>query len=210
MALKVQGTPLKIESARTASKTITAITAASPPVVTSTAHGLTNGGIVYIEGVAGMTQVNKRAFVVANVTANTFELKGINGSAWSAYTSGGSAYGITQIVLGEMQSFSGLGGQADEIDVTNTLSTAKEYLIGLEDPGDATVEVTLAPSDAGQIKAEDYLESQGAAVFTLTLVDGSISAFVAFVRSFSKNLQQQDAVRATIGLRLTGKASRFA
>ncbi len=82
--------------------TITGITAASPPVVTSNAHGLANGDEVYISGVVGMTQVNFKRFLVNNVAANTFELYDFNGVAivgagYTAYSSGGSAYKIVKI-----------------------------------------------------------------------------------------------------------------
>jgi hypothetical protein len=72
---------------------ITAITAASPPVVTSAAHGFANGDVVYIDAVAGMSDVNDRTYTVANQATNTFELSGVDGSAWDAYTSGGKLYG---------------------------------------------------------------------------------------------------------------------
>lgn len=74
--------------------TITGITAASPPVVTSAAHGLTDGQMVWIEGVEGMTEVNGRFFRVGVTAANTFELweeGAVDGSAFTPYTSGGTA-----------------------------------------------------------------------------------------------------------------------
>lgn len=79
-------------------KTITGITAANPGVVTSTAHGYSNGDQVYIESVSGMTEVNNSSipYQVANVTANTFELNDTAGnnvdtSGYTAYSSGGTA-----------------------------------------------------------------------------------------------------------------------
>lgn len=74
-----------------AKKTITAATAANPCVITSNSHGLSNGDIVIIEGVVGMTQLNGRYYTVANVATNTFELSGVNSSAYTAYSSGGYA-----------------------------------------------------------------------------------------------------------------------
>lgn len=77
-------------------KTITGITRANPGVVTANAHGFSNGDIVYVTGVLGMTQVNGRFFWVEGVTANTFELRdpaygiSVNTSSYTAYTSGGS------------------------------------------------------------------------------------------------------------------------
>lgn len=79
-----------------ASKAITGITKANPAVVTSNAHGYLNGQWVYIAGVAGMTQVNGKYFVVASAAANTYELhdldgNNVNSTAYSTYTSGGTS-----------------------------------------------------------------------------------------------------------------------
>ena len=77
-------------------KPITGATAANPVVITSTAHGLSNGDEVYITGVAGMTELNGRNFKLTAVAANTFALTDLNGIAidgtgYTAYTSGGTA-----------------------------------------------------------------------------------------------------------------------
>lgn len=70
---------------------ITGATAANPCVITATSHGFSNGDHVYIASVGGMVQLNNRRFTVANVTTHTFELSGIDSSAYTAYTSGGTA-----------------------------------------------------------------------------------------------------------------------
>lgn len=73
------------------SKTITGATAADPVVITSNAHGFANDKTVYIFGVGGMTQINNLFFTTSAVAANTFTLTEVNGAAYSAYTSGGTA-----------------------------------------------------------------------------------------------------------------------
>lgn len=79
-------------------RTITAITAANPPVVTSAAHGLSNGTQVFI-GLAtksgGAHESDGAIYTIANVTTDTFELQGVTGSGWSAYTGGGRALALT-------------------------------------------------------------------------------------------------------------------
>ncbi len=75
---------------KAATKAITAITKANPAVVTSAGHGYTNGQIVYIDAVVGMTEINKKSFTVQNVAANTFELKDYDSTLNTAYTSGGT------------------------------------------------------------------------------------------------------------------------
>lgn len=76
---------------------ITGITAASPSVVTSASHGLSNGDRVIISSVSGMTEVNNRQFVVANKTTNTFELSGVDTSSYTAYSSGGTVAKIIEV-----------------------------------------------------------------------------------------------------------------
>lgn len=76
---------------------ITGATAANPVVVTSAGHGYANGDEVYISGVEGMTELNGRFFTVANQTANTFELSSIDGLAYTAYSTGGTAEKVYEI-----------------------------------------------------------------------------------------------------------------
>ncbi len=74
-----------------AARTITAVTRANPGVVTAAAHGFANGDHVWIDGATGMSQLNRRRFTVANATTNTFELAGIDTSAYGIWTAGGTA-----------------------------------------------------------------------------------------------------------------------
>jgi hypothetical protein len=80
---------------KAAAKTITAATAANPVVITSATHGYSNGDTVFITGVVGMTQLNDKNYTVANQTTNTFELQTIDGTLYTAYTSGGTAEKFT-------------------------------------------------------------------------------------------------------------------
>ena len=80
-----------------ATKSITGATQANPVVITATSHGYSNGDRVFIKDVAGMVELNNREFTVANQTANTFELSGIDGSGFTAYTSGGTSGKIVEV-----------------------------------------------------------------------------------------------------------------
>ncbi len=73
-----------------AAKAITGVSKANPVVITSNGHGFNNGDFVRITGVGAPTQLNNKIFTIANKTANTFELSGINGGSYNKYTSGGS------------------------------------------------------------------------------------------------------------------------
>ena len=79
--------------ASTDTAVITGATAANPVVIkTSTAHGFANGTKLSIMKVVGMVELNtETAYTVASTATNTFALSGVNGSAFTAYTSGGEA-----------------------------------------------------------------------------------------------------------------------
>ena len=75
--------------------TITAATKADPVVITydleTYAYELSDGDSILIDSVNGMTQLNGNTYTVANIdtSAKTFELSGVDGSAYGTYTSGG-------------------------------------------------------------------------------------------------------------------------
>lgn len=76
-------------------KVITGATKANPVVVTVAAHGYSNGDLVDLSDVEGMTELNGKRFKIANKTTNTFELTDvdsgddIDGTAYGTYTGGG-------------------------------------------------------------------------------------------------------------------------
>lgn len=72
-------------------KTITGATQANPCVISSTAHGFSDGDEIEISGVVGMVELNGGTYVVANKTADSFELSGIDSTGFTAYASGGNA-----------------------------------------------------------------------------------------------------------------------
>jgi len=81
-----------------ATAAISAATPTNPVVITATGHGYANGNEVHISGVVGMTELNGRRFTLTSVAVNTFALKGIDGTTYTAYVSGGSADRTHQVV----------------------------------------------------------------------------------------------------------------
>ena len=76
---------------------ITGATQANPCVITITGHSYSNGDWVYIADVEGMTELNGRWFEIANITANTFELSGVDSTGYTTYTSGGTGSRVYEI-----------------------------------------------------------------------------------------------------------------
>jgi ubiquitin-activating enzyme E1-like protein len=68
---------------------ISGATQANPCVITSPNHGLLTGRQITIGDVKGMTELNGGFYTISFLTVNTFELDGIDSSAFNAYTSGG-------------------------------------------------------------------------------------------------------------------------
>ena len=81
-------------------KTITGITQADPGVVTAASHGFLDGETVKLIDVGGMVEAIGKTYTVANKTATTFELSGIDTSGFTAYTSGGEAHKLVTTVSG--------------------------------------------------------------------------------------------------------------
>lgn len=130
-------------------KPITGTTKASPVVVTAVGHGFANGDVVGIFGVVGMTELNGITYTVANKNDDDFELTGVNGTGFTAYTSGGT---INHVEDGSSFNAYLEGGNAR---LTATIFTGAEHLEG---------ETVVALADGNVIK--DVTISAGS--FTLS------------------------------------------
>lgn len=216
MAQKSQQAFLSVSTATIAPDTITGLTNANPGVVTATAHGMANDTIVVVDSVGGMVQVNGRAFVVANQATNSFELKGVDTSVtqgYSAYTSGGTATAQTMTEVGECRGItSAFDGEATDIDVTHLRSTAKEYLTGLPEFGNVSMNLWLPlTADVGQTKLRALRETQSVGTFSITLASGQIAAFRGLVKSFAlSGLEVDGAVQASCTIKVTNQPAWFA
>ena len=96
MAQVPTGTIFSVATAFGPDKTVTAISNAATAVVSCTAHGYSNGDIVEIT--SGWGKLNKRAFRVAAVSADTFQLEGQDTTNTSFYPTGSSAGTVRKVV----------------------------------------------------------------------------------------------------------------
>lgn len=75
---------------------ISGATQANPVQITSTAHGLSTGAKIRIESVVGMVELNHddpsgvASYTITVVDVDNFTINGIDGTAFTAYTSGGT------------------------------------------------------------------------------------------------------------------------
>ncbi|MBK8916376.1 MAG: phage tail protein [Phycisphaerales bacterium] len=202
-----QGAILTIGTAAGA-KTITAISKANPAVITSAAHGLADGTVVKISAVAGMTEINGKVGVVISLTANTFELRGVDSTNYTTYTSGGSAT-PSAARLGNWETWSGFDGQASDIDVTDLDSLAMEYRAGLQDNGQLTLGVQVSDTDDGQQALRGSLAAAGpASPFVITFKNGKTRSFQAYCKQFSEQGGVNQVVKGSVTCRITGAVTR--
>jgi hypothetical protein len=107
------GSLISIGSAVGTATATTILTNANPCVVTATAHGLSNADIVIIT--SGWSRINGKVFRVANITANTFELEGLNTTSTSIYSAGSGTGTFTKVTtftqITQILSTSSTGGE---------------------------------------------------------------------------------------------------
>lgn len=114
-----EGASIQFSQTFASAKTITAVTNASPPVCTSTAHGYTTNDEVLIS--SGWEDLTDSVFKVTVIDANNFSLQGIDTSDTS-YFPAGSGTGTAQKISGwtaipQVLTVSANGGDARFTDV---------------------------------------------------------------------------------------------
>ncbi len=107
-------------------------------------------------------------------------------------------------VSSDSRFFAGLDGSASEIERTNFDSTAKEFILGLFDPGAFAIEVDQDHSDAGQLALMTALITGVAKSFKLLLPNGNTATFSAYVKKFNSQGAVDQAIRRSAELRICG------
>ena len=172
---------VSMQNAISATKTITGITQANPAVVTCTAHGFSNGDIVYLE-VQGMRQVNEKAVRVAGVTTDSFQLEGINSTLYDAFLSGTVAEVTLGTTISTATSISASGGDFDFIDTTTIHDNAKSQIPGLPSAISFSMEHIWDAGDAGLIAMKAASDNQAKRVFKFQFgPGGKILYFAGYV-----------------------------
>lgn len=180
-AKKWSNVQVSMQSAIGADKTVSAITKATTGVVTSTAHGFVNGDYVFLT-ISGMRQLNERVARVANVTANTFELAGIDTTAFDTFTSGTAALLTFGTNITTATNISSSGGGYDFIDTTTIHDNARTQMPGLPAATSYTFDNIWDISDAGLNAMKVASDAQAKRAFKFQFgVGGQIMVFAGYV-----------------------------
>jgi hypothetical protein len=138
-------------------------------------------------------------------------LKGEDTTDYTTYTSGGTLTAHTMTEIANVTNLGGFDGEASEQDITHLRSRAKQFFVGLQDFGNVTLQLQLINSDVGQKKLRALKRSQSIGTFSITLSNGEVTAFRAYVKSFTFNdLTPDGIVAGSVTLRVTGEPAWFA
>lgn len=209
-ARKWSNVAIAMESTLAAAKTLTAITKANPGVASSTAHGYSNGDYVLLS-VQGMYQVDSMVVRVAGVTADTFQLEGVDTTNYDTFSSG-SAYKITfGTTLSTATSLNGSGGDFDFIDTTTIHGNAKTQMPGLANPATYSFDNIWDVADAGLIAMKQASDEQDTRCFKFTFgTGGQIMVFNGYVgASLLPGGQAQQLVTTSAVITMFGKPKYY-
>lgn len=120
------------------------------------------------------------------------------------YSDGGSPSAFTAI--GNITSFTGPGGTANVIDISNLDSVKREKMMGLPDEGSFSFEVNLDPDNSGHTALRNARTARTRLEFKVTLTDSSPTnlLFFGYVLNFSMSGAVDAAVKAQIQLEIDG------
>lgn len=207
MALEAHGAVFSIATGTGSAKDITAIILGAITEVTAVAHGFSAGDVVTFAAIVGTTELNGvSAIIIAKETDALFF--GIDSSAYTAYTSGGTATPVTYTAVGEVTDWDGPGGAAAVIDITHLTSTAKEKLTGLMDEGQLTLSMNFLPTNTGQLAVQAVRITRVVTNFKLVYGDAvTTQAFAGHVVEMSSSGEVDGKLAGSITVEISGQVT---
>lgn len=119
-------------------------------------------------------------------------------------TDGGSPTSFQTVA--NVTDFSGPGGQASVIDVSNLASTRREKLMGLPDEGQFTLSLNWDPDDTVHQLLRTLRNNRTRAEFKITLTDGTpaTGTFFGYVLGVTLSGAVDQAVKAAVTIEVDG------
>lgn len=124
-------------------------------------------------------------------------------STFTTVTDTGST--MSANLIGQVVAFNGPSGSAAKIDITDLASTGKEYLMGIRDEGDISLDVLYDPSDTAQTAmfTDRGTRAQRGWIIKLSTNNERLGG-LGYCTGFSVTGSVDDAVKATLGIAITG------
>lgn len=199
------GALVHIASGTGSALTISALTNANPAVATSTAHGLANGDFVVLT--SGWSRLTDRTIRVANVTANTFELEGIDTTSTSIYPAAGGTGSAKKVTgwtqLSQILSSSSNGGEQQFLDYQFLEADAAKRIPTFKSPAGLTFTVADDPTLAGYVLAKTANDDRVERAVRVTLPNSAkllYNAYISLAPSPSLTVNEVMSVEITLSL----------
>lgn len=160
---------------------ISAITKANPGVASSTAHGYSNGDILFLE-ILGMYQLNEKVVRIANKTNDTFELEGVDTTLFDTFTSGTAKKLTMGTSITSATTINATGGEFDFIDTTVIHANTKSQIPGLPSAISFSMDHIWDSTDAAQVAMKAASDTQAMRAFKFQFgTGGKILYFAGYV-----------------------------
>ena len=206
-AISAQGTALQIGTGTGGAKTITAIAVGYPTILTCSGHGLTAGTRVTAASFAGADAalLNSLVWTVTNVTTNTFAVQ-LDSTGKTITVSSSTMTPVTYTAVANVKTMTAFDGSASEIDKTNLASSAKEFALGLIDPGHVTFDLDQDNSDGGQQALRTAQTAGTIQNFKVILPSGTTptASFTGYVKKITSQLGVDQVVKSSVEIRISG------
>ncbi len=124
----------------------------------------------------------------------------------TAFKRGDGASPEIFVTIADVISISGPGITKDEIETTALDSNAKEFIGALDDPGEITLELNQNFQDPGQplLRADAEGSALGNFEVVWSDVSGTKAAFNGEVMEYSITAEANDAVKASVRIKVNG------
>lgn len=166
-----KGVAVNVQSAAATAVAATGITKANPAVVSHAGTDPADGNYVLMD-VLGMSQINSRVFRVDNQASGTFQLEGVDSTAYSTFSSGTFSVLTMGTSVTTFTDLSASGGDfsfedtstihaLDSTQIPNKSSPAEYSFTSQWDPADAGLIALKALSDAQSLAAWEFIFANG-------------------------------------------------
>jgi len=172
MALVGIGVTTEIQKTLGSAITITGITKASPGVVTSVGHGLSNGTVLVLSASAGMVELDGQAVRVANKTLDTFELEGIDTTDYSTFSAGTAQEVTVWSTISNATNVSAPEAEPPDIPVTTLIDTQEQIEPGLVGAIKGSIDALFNPGLEAMTLVRGYTRARTPAVLRVTWASG--------------------------------------
>lgn len=175
-------TRVEMQNTLGSNTTITAISKAAEAVITGT-HAFSIGDLIVIKSVVGMIEINDRVVRVKSVsTTVSFVAEALDSTAFSTYSSGGTATKVTAFVsFDNITSFTFAEPSASTIDSTTINMSTMQEVFGMDGVPKITLNVISDPVGATMVAVRAASVAKTSRAFRVTLQTGVILIFNAYV-----------------------------